>query len=548
MEINLSFDSSVTLAPSGFVTAMDRAAQELDALITNPITVNIDVGYGEIQGQPLPAYTSEGGATQAALPYSTLVDELKAHATSPAAQEAAASLPANDPTNGGVFLVSTAEEKAWGLLPANGSGVDGYVGFAAMSNWNFSTAAVSGEYDFTGVALHELTHALGRVPGQNPTNHHPGYYTPLDLFRFSSPGTRELNHYTTAYFSIDGGKTNLDNFSTSSDTSDWASSAGNDAFNAYTNPGVLNTLSATDITEMNALGFAVLCFAAGTRIATPRGEILVEELIIGDAVKTVHGASKPIKWIGRSSYNGRFITNDHLMLPVCIKRNAIAENMPARDLFVSPGHAIYVDGILIPAWRLINGVTITQAASVERVSYFHIELADHDVILAEGCPAESFLDDGFRNRFHNHYEFYTLYPNDRAVSKVSHLPRVEDGFLLQAVQQRLAARAGLATEAALHGSLHGFIDQAGPDSVTGWAQSEIQPEIPVCLDIFLDGRRVMRVLANRYRADLRAAGLGSGCHGFEARRPGGFMGNVEVRRAADGAGLDLSSAATKQAA
>ena len=119
----------------------------------------------------------------------------------------------------------------------------------------------------------------------------------------------------------------------------------------------------------------------------------------GDRVATLHGEARPIKWIGRRSYDGRFVRGQPLMLPVSLKRGALEENVPARDLHVSPGHAICIDGVLVPAWLLVNGVSITQAASVDKVTYIHIELAAHEAIFADGCPAESFIDDDCRNQF-----------------------------------------------------------------------------------------------------------------------------------------------------
>jgi hypothetical protein len=92
------------------------------------------------------------------------------------------------------------------------------------------------------------------------------------------------------------------------------------------------------------------------------------------------------------------------------------------------------------------------------------------------------------------------------------------------------------------GALRGFVDVVGAGVISGWAQDEAAPEVPVCLDVVADGRRVGRVLANAYRADLRLAGLGSGCHGFELALPA-WIGPVEVRRTADGAVLAMTETA-----
>jgi hypothetical protein len=171
---------------------------------------------------------------------------------------------------------------------------------------------------------------------------------------------------------------------------------------------------------------AALCFARDTKIHTPKGKRRIETLQIGDKILTRDGTAETIKWIGRRSYDGRFIANNHLALPVTIKAHALAKNIPSRDLTVSPGHGIFISGVLIPAWRLINGVTITQAAQIEKIDYFHIELDRHSVILAENCPAESFLDIGLRQQFHNAAE-YTGTPNTQATP----LPRLErDSFKL----------------------------------------------------------------------------------------------------------------------
>lgn len=294
-----------------------------------------------------------------------------------------------------------------------------------------------------------------------------------------------------------------------------------------------------------AVPTAIACFVSGTNISTSHGEQPVESLKIGDEVRTLVGKKSIIKWIGVRSYDGRFINGQHLTLPVCIKRDAIAGNVPARDLWVSPGHALYIDGMLVPAWRLINGVSITQAPSIGSVTYYHIELADHEIIFAEGCPTESFLNEDCRNQFQNSLEFAKLYPNDRDEWQLSCFPRIEQGFQLQAIQRRLDEKASIPATIAEPGFLRGFVDQAGPEVVSGWAQDVAQPEKPVCLDVLINGLRAVRILANHYRADLRAAGLGSGCHGFEAPLPANVAGQVEVRRSIDQAGLALTDVAAR---
>ena len=118
----------------------------------------------------------------------------------------------------------------------------------------------------------------------------------------------------------------------------------------------------------------VACYCRGTLIHTDRGRSRVEKLKIGDKVKTASGAARPIKWIGRRSYGGRFILGRNDILPICIKAGALGDRVPRRDLWISPHHAMYFEtaseGVLIEARDLVNGVSIVQAESVEQGRVF----------------------------------------------------------------------------------------------------------------------------------------------------------------------------------
>jgi hypothetical protein len=265
-----------------------------------------------------------------------------------------------------------------------------------------------------------------------------------------------------------------------------------------------------------ALTFGVApCYALGTRLAGEFGEVAIEGLVPGDRLRTLHAGLQPIIWIGRRSYAGRFIAGNRWVLPICIAAGALGGGLPQRALTVSPGHALYLGGALIPAWRLLNGDTITQAPAVDTVTYLHVELPAHEVIFAEGCAAESFFDDGCRGQF--------LQPAPRPARVSAPLPQHENGFGIAAI----AARFGVKTPGPGR-QLRGFIDRAGGDILSGWAHYEDAPGHAVCLDILRDGRRIGRVLANDYRADLDSA-----C-GFEMRLPDDSEGRLEVRGAACG--------------
>jgi hypothetical protein len=295
------------------------------------------------------------------------------------------------------------------------------------------------------------------------------------------------------------------------------------------------------------------CYCRGTLIRTARGQKKVENLKIGEMVKTASGAARPIKWIGRRSYGGRFVMGRKDILPVCIKAGALADNVPARDLWISPNHAMYFkdrhgEGVLIEAGDLVNGASIVQAQSVEKIEYIHIELETHDVIIAEGAPSETFIDDDDRALFHNAHEYWRLYPDEEAPPAAYCAPRLYEGYEIEAVRRRLARRAGLRPRrnAPRIGALRGYIDSVAPGRVAGWAQNIDHPEAPVCLDIYAAGKLIGQVLANRPRDDLRLAGLGSGRHGFEFTPPPGLAfapEGVAVRRALDGAALRLTEAA-----
>ncbi len=184
----------------------------------------------------------------------------------------------------------------------------------------------------------------------------------------------------------------------------------------------------------------IACFAAGTHIATAAGAVPVEHLKLGDLLHTADAGLQKIKWLGTRTYASPFAARNHMVLPIRIQAGAIADRIPARDLWVSPGHAIYIAGMFIHAWRLINGISITQVSAMETITYFHIEMENHEIILAENCPVETFMDENFRLQFHNAAEFAALYPGQVA-TQASCRQRLEGGPVLHAIQRRLAARA-----------------------------------------------------------------------------------------------------------
>jgi len=152
------------------------------------------------------------------------------------------------------------------------------------------------------------------------------------------------------------------------------------------------------------------CFLEGTNIFTEQGYCRIEDLKIGDKVKTFDGKLEEIKWIGKQTRH-RFTAHPLRSLPIQIKAGALGNNLPRRDLFVSPDHSILIEGLLINAGAIENGISIVKTYP-EQYIYYHIELENHALLDAEGVPAESFFPNKEdRSTYDNGAEYETLYPN-----------------------------------------------------------------------------------------------------------------------------------------
>jgi hypothetical protein len=183
------------------------------------------------------------------------------------------------------------------------------------------------------------------------------------------------------------------------------------------------------------LEIGVLCFCAGTRIRTPGGEVPVERLTRGDVVLTRAGMARPIVWIG----TGRVLATRgrrSAATPVILRKGALADNVPYADLRVTKGHSFYLDEQLIPAEFLVNHRSIHWDDRAQEVELYHIELDTHDVLLANGAPAESYRDDGNRWLFQNASDSWEQPP------LAPFAPVVTGGPIVDAVWARLLARSG----------------------------------------------------------------------------------------------------------
>jgi hypothetical protein len=182
------------------------------------------------------------------------------------------------------------------------------------------------------------------------------------------------------------------------------------------------------------------CFCAGTRLLTEYGDIAVEDVRVGDLLVTIREGGPPVGrvvWTGRRQIDISRHPRPETIRPVRINAGAFAPHIPMRNLRLSPGHAIYMDGALFEAIALVNGTSIVQEQDAQIVTYHHVELETHDVLLAEGLPAESFSGD--RAMFEGRGQL-VLHP-DFSQSGPRCLPLITKGPLLEEMRRVLKFRA-----------------------------------------------------------------------------------------------------------
>ena len=196
------------------------------------------------------------------------------------------------------------------------------------------------------------------------------------------------------------------------------------------------------LTTINGtLAIESLCFLAGTLIATPDGSRAIETLRAGDLVLTSDGRAQPVRWLGRQTVATRF-ADPMRTAPIRIRRDALGDGLPARDLHVSPDHALMVDGVFVQAGALVNGVSITREDRdlPDSLVYYHVELADHSLILAEGVPAETFIDNVDRLAFDNWDEHAALNDDTAPMCELPHPRAKAHRQVPAALRARLLAR------------------------------------------------------------------------------------------------------------
>ncbi len=297
----------------------------------------------------------------------------------------------------------------------------------------------------------------------------------------------------------------------------------------YTGLGFQMTSDPEDGTDVTA---EALCFLAGTSILTPAGEVQVQNLARGDQVITWGGATRTIVWVGV----GRVLATRGqrgAATPVIVRRGALANEVPLRDLRLTKGHALLLHDVLIPVEFLINHRSILWDDRAQEVSLYHLELDRHDVLVADGAPAESYRDDGNRWLFQNPNAGWGP-PRQTPCANV-----LTGGPMVDAVWSRLLARAGprpnlpLTDDPGLrllvggqwvkaqyhHGTAHMFALSSARDGVRVVSRSAVPQELGVARDPRELGVALRRVVLRQdARFQIITASderLTNGFHSFE---------------------------------
>ncbi|WP_069384379.1 Hint domain-containing protein [Halomonas caseinilytica] len=184
--------------------------------------------------------------------------------------------------------------------------------------------------------------------------------------------------------------------------------------------------------------YTQVCFAAGTMIATPEGEVAVETLSIGDLVMTARGESVPVKWLGRQTI-GRLTASGN-NAPVRVREGALAPGKPNRDLILTASHGLVIDDLVINAGALVNHDSIDYVPNRElpdTVTYYHIETENHEVVIANGTEAETYIDYIDRQGFDNYAEYVALYGIETRVVEMPHHRISSRRLLPLALRERL---------------------------------------------------------------------------------------------------------------
>jgi hypothetical protein len=264
---------------------------------------------------------------------------------------------------------------------------------------------------------------------------------------------------------------------------------------------------------------AIACYLRDTLIATPNGQKPVQDLQAGDLIMTANGNTATVKWLGHRKMLASRITTDNAInaFPIKIAAGALSPNTPTRDLYVSPGHHLYFDGMLVPAVLLVNGKTITQDFTRRSFEYFHVELDRFDIMLAEGAAAESYVDTGNRSMFQN-VQVSTLEADFGPAAgrqPVEGIEIVRKGPKLETLRKRLLRRAAArsqsnrVTDSNLHIEVNGQAIYPEPSDQKTHVMRFVLPENSQGADLYILSRSsIARETSYSAHRDTRRIGVG----------------------------------------
>ena len=411
--LNVSLDGSLTYTPNaGFVGA-------------DTFSYYISNGYGT-------AWTTATIDVVDAKPIAN-ADVYSVHAGQTLTVSAINGLLANDVDSGGTVTATSFSTASHGSLNVSLDGSLTYVpnaGFVGTDTFTYyisdgaQTASAVSTIDVVGqapLAANDYYHVsknstltVGAAKGLL-ANDFDADNNPIVATSFSSPA------HGTLSVSLDGSLTYTPT----------ANYVGTDSFTYYISDGALTASAIASID-------VVSCFCAGTLIQTANGDVPVEKLAVGDWIVTYAGPVRRIHWIGHRHISVASHADPDNVRPIRVRAGAFSDGRPARDLLLSPDHAVFVNSALIPIRHLTNGSSVAPAAC-EMVTYFHVLLDRHDVLLAEGMPCESLLD----TQGPAHFDNADTTPDTFAFLEPC-APILTQGDHVERVRQSLNARLAMA--------------------------------------------------------------------------------------------------------
>lgn len=298
------------------------------------------------------------------------------------------------------------------------------------------------------------------------------------------------------------------------------------------------------------------CFARGTMILTPEGYRSVETLAVGDRIVTASGAVKPLVWVGSRTMDLAVHPAPAKVQPIRFEPAALAPGQPRRRLRLSPDHAIWIDGVLIPARFLVNGATIRQEQDTLAVTYYHLEVPGHDVLVAEGAPCETYLDTGNRAGFAQASSWPVRH---RTWDRDACAPLCTGGPRLRIVRERLHQRAlaqgfTAETRGAVELHLGELVLPLEPGRTVALparrpSRAVIHSErfVPACFDPASDDRRILGIALSGLRTEYGTLDAKQTVRGgFHPRAPGDVAmwtdgaGEIDIPQGISRFGVDLA--------